>query len=127
MIVGIGTDIIEIRRIEEAIKRNPKFTNKCFTKEEQELFKDKNNSIQTIAGTFAAKEAVVKAMGTGFRGFGIQDIEILRDKKGKPYVNSYSNARLIFNELNIADVLISISHCRDYAVAYALAKRGGKL
>lgn len=122
MVIGIGTDIIEIKRIEDAIKMNPRFIKKCFTKKEQELFRMKKNNFQTIAGNFAAKEAVSKAIGTGFSRFELRDIEILRDEKGKPCVFVHHNAKEILDQLRISEILISISHCSEYAVAYALAK-----
>ncbi|WP_058486264.1 holo-ACP synthase [Defluviitalea phaphyphila] len=120
MIIGIGTDIIEIKRIEEAIKKNSRFIKKCFTEKERILFKEKKNKIQTIAATFAAKEAVAKALGTGFRNFEFYDIEILRDKKGKPLVFLYRNAKEILKKFKRPQVLVSISHCKDYAIAYAV-------
>ena len=84
MVIGIGTDIIEIKRIKEAVTKNPRFIEKCFTVNEQEFFNNKKNSFQSIAGTFAAKEAVSKALGTGFTIFELKDIEILRDKMESP-------------------------------------------
>lgn len=123
MIVGIGTDIIEINRVVEVLKKNPRFLEKYFTKKEQSLFQERGNRAQTIAGTFAAKEAVSKALGTGFRTFGLWDIEILRDEKGKPYVFVYGGAKHLLDELSISQILVTISHCKDYAVAYAVAQR----
>ena len=79
MIIGIGTDIIEIERIEIAVKRTKGFINKLFTENEINIFESRGFKSEVIAGNFAAKEAVSKALGTGFRGFGVKDIEILRD------------------------------------------------
>lgn len=121
MIIGIGTDIIEIRRIEQAVSRNH-FVTKFFTPKEIELFKKKNN-LHSIAGNFAAKEAVSKALGTGFRDFSPIDIEVLRDKKGEPYINLYKNAKMLAEKRNINNIYISISHCIEYATAYAVAER----
>lgn len=122
MVIGIGTDIIEIKRIKEAVTKNPRFIEKCFTVNEQEFFNNKKNSFQSIAGTFAAKEAVSKALGTGFTIFELKDIEILRDKNGKPYVYIYNKAKETSDKLNISKILVTISHSREYAVAYALAQ-----
>ncbi|NLJ88904.1 MAG: holo-ACP synthase [Epulopiscium sp.] len=122
MVIGIGTDIIEIKRIKEAVTKNPRFIEKCFTVNEQEFFNNKKNSFQSIAGTFAAKEAVSKALGTGFTIFELKDIEILRDKNGKPYVYLYNKAKETSDKLNISKILVTISHSREYAVAYALAQ-----
>ena len=80
MIIGIGTDIIEIERIETAVKRTKNFMNKMFTENEIKIFESRGFRSEVIAGNFAAKEAVSKAVGTGFRDFGVKDIEILRDE-----------------------------------------------
>ncbi len=118
MIFGIGTDIIEIERIEKAIARK-NFVNKYFTKHEIEIIGNYSNR---IAGNFAAKEAVSKALGTGFSGFFPIDIEILRDEKGKPIVVLNKNAKNIADKNNITKVHLTISHCQKYAVAYAIAE-----
>ena len=86
MIYGIGTDITEIKRIERATIRNKNFINKLFTKNEVEAWEKKNFNIEFIAGRFAAKEAISKALGTGIRGFNFKDIEIINNKLGKPEV-----------------------------------------
>ncbi|HOQ16861.1 MAG TPA: holo-ACP synthase [Defluviitaleaceae bacterium] len=122
MVIGIGTDIIEIKRIEEAVKKNSNFMKKCFTAREQELFESKKNNLHTIAGTFAAKEAVSKALGTGFAKFELKDIEIVRDEKGKPCVLLHNKAKEIMEQLMISEILLTISHSREYAIAYALAQ-----
>lgn len=118
MIVGIGTDIIEIERISEAIDNNQRFISKIFTENEIELFKSKAMKIETIAGNFAAKEAISKAIGTGFRGIGFKDLEILRDKNGKPVVNISDKAKKLINNEKVI-IHISISHNRSSAIAFA--------
>jgi holo-[acyl-carrier protein] synthase len=119
MIIGIGTDIIEIYRIEKAINRTNNFIKKLFTNNEIEYFTLKGFSSNTIAGNFAAKEAVSKALGTGFRGFGLKDIEILRDSLGKPIVHLSDK---IYELIDIADfnIYVSISHSKESAIAYAV-------
>ena len=87
MILGIGTDIIEIQRIQRTVERTPKFLEKIFTEREIELFKSKAMKYETIAGNFAVKEAISKAIGRGFRGFSFNDLEILRDEFGRPIAN----------------------------------------
>lgn len=119
MIIGIGTDIIEIDRINKAVHRTNKFIDKVFTYREKEYFKSKNFRAEIMAGNFAAKEAVSKALGTGFRGFGLLDIEILRDDKGKPIV-ILSNKIYKMLSLNNFNMHISISHSRENAIAYAV-------
>lgn len=119
MIVGIGTDIIEIDRVKRAVDRNPKFLEKMFTKREVEFLKSRNLKEETIAGSFAVKEAVSKALGTGIRGFAFNDIEVLRDSLGKPEVILSDK---VINYLNIKEVNIhaSISHNLDTAVAFVV-------
>lgn len=117
MIRGIGTDIIEIERVEKAMKIN-RFKNKVFTNLELNII-DKMG-ISTAAANFAGKEAVSKAFGTGIRGFSLLDIEILRDSLGKPYVTFYNGAKLLTNKFGITNVNISISHCKQYAVAFVI-------
>lgn len=118
MILGVGTDIIEIERISKAIKRTPKFLEKTFTRKELEFFESKSMKPETIAGNFAAKEAISKAIGTGFRGFTFRDLEILRDDIGKPKVNISDKVKKIINEEDII-FHISISHNKSSAIAFA--------
>lgn len=122
MIIGIGTDIIEISRIEKAIKQTESFTNKIFTEKEQDYFKCKNKKAETKAGLFAAKEAVSKALGTGFRGFSPRDIEVVPNEAGKPQVTLLNEAKKLGDTLGIIHMHITISHCKEYAVAYAVAE-----
>ncbi|MGL6173129.1 MAG: holo-ACP synthase [Cellulosilyticaceae bacterium] len=122
MIIGIGTDIIEISRVKQAIERNEKFKQKLFTEKEQSYFEKVNNRVESIAGNFAAKEAISKALGTGFRKFGMEDIEILRDGVGKPSVVLLGGAKVLGDQLGIESIMITISHCKEYAVAFAVAE-----
>ena len=118
MIIGIGTDIIEIDRIEKAINKNNGFLNKVFTANEINMFKERNMRAEVIAGNFAAKEAISKAIGTGFRGFSLIDIEVLRNELGKPIVYLSKNMDSIIDigyKLNV-----SISHNKTSAIAFAI-------
>ncbi len=116
MIIGLGTDIVEISRIKKAIERTSTFLEKVYTKKEIEYISKKKNPYPSYAGRFAAKEAISKAFGTGVRKFGLLDIEILNDDLGKPLV--YLSDELIkkYNgKLNL-----SISHSKEYATATAI-------
>lgn len=118
MIIGIGTDIIEINRIERAINSNKNFIKKVFTEKEIEMFNKRNMRSEVIAGNFAAKEAISKALGTGIKGFSLVDIEILRDELGKPIAHLSNAIEKIINKeyrLNI-----SISHNKTSAIAFAI-------
>lgn len=120
MIKGIGVDITETDRIREAVTRNDNFAAKAFCEEELKYMKGKKCMTQHAAGMFAAKEAVSKALGTGFRGFSLRDIEIRRDELGKPFVILHNLAREIAEGFGDYTVHLSISHGRDNAVAYAV-------
>lgn len=114
--LGIGNDIIEISRIENAVKKES-FVKKVFTEKEIEYIISRGERAETYAGKFSAKEAVSKALGTGVRGFSPNDIEILNNELGKPYV-IFKNSIADFNDKYFVD--ISISHCREYAAAAAI-------
>ncbi len=119
MIIGVGVDIIEIKRIEKACQKKS-FVEKAFSEAERQLYDlEKYNS---LAGNFAVKEAVSKAFGTGFRGFKMTDIEVLRNDDGMPYVKLNNQAEEIANKLGITKIFVSISHNRDNAVGYAIAE-----
>ena len=113
-IYGIGTDIIEISRIEKAINQTSLFKRKVYTEKEIEHIEKKKHPYVSYAGRFAAKEAVSKAFGTGVYGFSLSDIEILNDEMGKPYVTPYNTIKEKAKGLTIQ---ISISHSREYAVS----------
>lgn len=120
-ILGIGIDIVEIKRIEDALNKNKRFLDKLFTKEEIKYFESRNFKIETIAGNFAAKEAISKAMGTGIRNFNFIDIEVLRNELGKPIVKTYNNLNKICIDYNVLEIKVSISHSDNYAVSNAIA------
>ncbi len=113
-IYGIGTDIIEIERIKEAIHRTPSFKKKVYTEKEIEYIERKKNPYASYAGRFAAKEAVAKALGTGVRGFSFNDIEILNNELGKPVINFYNILKKKAEDMKMQ---ISISHSKEYAVS----------
>ncbi|PAB58750.1 holo-ACP synthase [Anaeromicrobium sediminis] len=122
MIKGIGIDIIEIYRIEEAIERNKRFIERIFTEKEIEYFQKVNYNTNTIAGNFAAKEAIMKVLGTGLRNFKLKDIEVVRNELGKPEAILHNNAKKIKEQLGISNIMISISHSKKYAVANAVGE-----
>ena len=114
MIVGIGTDLIEIARIEKACRKQA-FLSRIYTEEECRLA---GGSISRLAGNFAVKEAVSKALGTGFREFMPIDIEVLRNELGKPYVNLYGGAA----KRNVGIIHVTITNTKEYAQAFAVAE-----
>ncbi len=122
-IIGLGTDIVEIVRIGEMVKRHGElFLTRVYSSEEIRYCQLRKNAFQHFAGRWAAKESVMKALGTGFiRGVRWQDIEISVQKSGKPIVTLRGGAGDLAERLGIKQVLITISHCRAYATATAIA------
>ncbi|MEG0772770.1 holo-ACP synthase [Clostridium sp.] len=120
MIIGVGVDIIEIRRIKAALEKSNAFLQKVFTSSEIEYLKGRNLRPEYVAGRFAAKEAVSKALGTGFRGFEFKDIIIESTTLGKPIVVLKGKAKLIAKKEGEYNIHLSISHGEDNAIAYAV-------
>ena len=122
-VVGIGTDIIECLRIAQMIERHGElFLNRVYTPHEIEYCSARKAATQHYAGRFAAKEAILKALGTGWaRGISWKDIEVRNDEGGKPIVRLGGGAREVCAQLGIADMLVSISNCRTHASAFAMA------
>lgn len=118
MIIGVGVDIIEISRIQNACNKKS-FLHKIYTQREIDVF---DGRFKSLAGNFAVKEAVSKAFGTGIRGFDIKDIEVLRNDAGMPYVILYNNAKAIADKLGIKNIFVSISHNLDNAIGYAIVE-----
>ncbi|MDU2490330.1 MAG: holo-ACP synthase [Clostridium celatum] len=119
MILGIGTDIIEIERINRAIKNTPMFLEKIFTKRELDELNKSTLRVESVAGNFAVKEAVSKAVGTGMRGFSFNDIEVFRDELGKPIVEVSDKIKDIIKVDNYT-FNVSISHNRTCAIAFVV-------
>lgn len=118
MIIGIGTDLIEIDRVRKACEKEA-FLVRYFSKKEIELFQ---NDYTKMAGNFAVKEAVSKVLGTGFLNFSPYDIEVLRDTLGKPYVNLYKNALDRSKQLYIKNLLVTISNTKEHVIAVAIGE-----
>ena len=124
----IGTDIIEIGRIEQTIERFPRFKNRVFTEEEIAYCEKGKHCAQHYAARFAAKESVMKALGIeGKHGITFRDIEIVVDPTGKPGVRLHRQARSLGKQLGMTELRISLSHCRSYALATALLVRREKI
>ena len=122
-ILGIGTDIVECLRIRRMIERHgEQFLTRVFTERELRYCQRSKHSTEHFAGRWAAKEAVLKCLGTGWsKGLCWTDIEVANDTAGKPAVTLRAATAEHARAIGIRDVMVSISHCRAYAVAYALA------
>ena len=122
-VLGIGTDIIECARIGTMIEKHGEtFLERVFTAQEIDYCSGRKAAEQHYAGRWAAKEAVLKALGTGW-AHGIQwtDVEVVNLQGGKPTIVLDGKALSIAQQLGIATMLITLSHCRSHAIAYATA------
>jgi holo-[acyl-carrier protein] synthase len=114
----VGVDIIEIKRIEKAVSRwGNVFLNRVYTDSELQLYGNKPSS---LAARFSGKEAVIKALGSNRVAY--RDIEIIPDDSGKPHVNLYGKAGKRAKDIGVQNLAVSLSHCRDYAVACAVSE-----
>ena len=122
-VFGIGTDIVECDRIATMIDKHDKlFIDRVYTPTEIEYCSGRKSSVQHFAGRWAAKEAILKSLGTGWaKGISWTDIEVVNEMGGRPKVRIGGGAREICEQKGITDVLISISHTESYATAYATA------
>ena len=127
-ILGIGTDITECLRIARMIERHGElFVNRVYTPDEIKYCQSRKQATQHFTGRWAAKEAILKALGTGWRrGITWCDIEVRNEPGGRPVVAVRGGAKEVVEQLGIAEILVSISHCRSYATATAIAVGKGK-
>ncbi len=116
----IGIDIIEIGRIQEAAGRwGDRFLHRVYTESELKLCRKKPSR---LAGRFAGKEAVMKALGTGVRGISWREIEILAEPSGKPLVRLYGKAKARADSLGLDEMAISLSDSKEYAIAFVVTE-----
>jgi len=118
LITGIGVDLIEIDRISKACEKEG-FLSRSFTEDEIKMIDGK---WQRAAGNFALKEAVAKMFGTGFRQISLKEIEVLRDKLGKPYVNLYGRAYDLAKKQGVTKIHVSITNTKEYANAFVIGE-----
>lgn len=124
MIVGIGCDIIEIERIARAIK-SESFIRRVFTAEEAAYCQRRGQqAAASFAARFAAKEAVLKALGTGLREGSLQEIAVDNDGQGKPLVQLSGHFAMLAKQLGVKNIQISLSHSRELATAYVIMEDG---
>jgi holo-[acyl-carrier protein] synthase len=121
--IGIGTDITECLRIARMIeKHGDLFINRVYTPAEIAYCQNRRTATEHYTGRWCAKEAILKALGTGWvRGITWRDMEILNEPGGRPVVHLRDGTLEAAERLGITEVLITISHCRTHAVAYAVA------
>jgi holo-[acyl-carrier protein] synthase len=123
MIVGVGIDIVDVKRIARNIEK-PGFINHAFTPNEIEYCKQKAFSAEHYAARFAAKEAFFKAIGTGVIGdLDFRQVEITNDANGKPNLKLKDAALLIAEKLEIKNIHTSLSHEKDFATAIVILEK----
>lgn len=123
MILGLGTDICEVARIEAALSRRATLARRILTGDEYSLFERSSEPARFLAKRFAAKEAAVKALGTGIgRGVGWQHVEITKDNLGRPLLNFCDTAAEIASSRGIKHWHLSYSDERHYVVATVIAE-----
>jgi holo-[acyl-carrier protein] synthase len=121
MIVGIGTDIISVARIERVIERNSEFVHKVFSASEIAYCDARAAKAQSYAARFAAKEAVMKALGTGWaEGVNWLDIQVVMNEAGKPSLNLSGKALALSESMQVDRLHLSLSHEKEQAVAFVI-------
>lgn len=120
--VGLGVDLVEIDRMRQVLGRTPRFPERVFTKGEREYCEERPDPATHYAARFAAKEAAVKALGTGFSdGIGFTDVEVSNNPKGRPILTLHGRALDKAEEMGVTDMPLSISHTDNDAVACVIA------
>ena len=124
MIYGIGTDIIEVERIGRAMERNSHFGEKIFTSGEIAYSEPMKNKYQHYAARFSAKEAFLKAIGTGWRfGITFADIDVYHDELGKPLIRLTGKAEELIRQEGITRMHVSLSHVKEMACAIVVLEK----
>ena len=114
----LGNDIIEIERIRQAIERSSSFVERVYTPHEIDYCESRNKGrYESFAGIYAAKEAFIKALGTGMRHGSWQDIEIYHDEFGAPLIRLQDTFKNIYETSGYTNIHVSISHCKEYAMS----------
>lgn len=124
MVVGLGVDIVEVERIRKALEDQPAMIRRVFTGSEAKYCTGRKNPYQHFAGRFAAKEAALKALGTGWsEGIRWRDVEISSEPSGKPLLHFHGRAHEVFDSLDASTIFLTITHARAYAVAVVVLDR----
>lgn len=124
MIIGLGIDIVEIHRISAALQDTQGMKQKVFTAQEISFCSKRKHEFQHFGGRFAAKEAALKSLGTGWsQGISWQDVEITSDDSGKPILNFHGVAAKFFKSSGAQNAWLSITHSPKYAVAVVVLEK----
>ena len=123
-IVGIGIDIIEVKRIHEALIKHPRIALKLFTENEMKSCQMRANQYEELSGRYAAKEALLKAIGIGWRqGVKFNEIEIKSEPSGKPYIEAAGRVAELVNKLGAKKIFLTITHTEEQAIAEVILTR----
>ncbi len=122
-IIAHGIDLVDFPRIADMVERHgDRFVNRVFTDAEQAYARSNRNTIEKYAGRFAAKEAILKLLGTGWRGkIAWTDIEVTNNEAGRPEVTLFGEVKVIAERMGIRQISISITHTANFAIASAVA------
>jgi holo-[acyl-carrier protein] synthase len=124
LVFGIGTDIIEVERIKKQLENNSGLREKLFTSHEIAYCENKKNKAQHYAARFAAKEAFLKAIGTGWReGLKFNEIEVTNDKMGKPMIVLSGKTKDFVDQINITNIQVSLTHIKDVVNAIVIIEK----
>lgn len=117
---SVGLDLIEIKRVQKAMERS-RFCKEILGGEEYRQLESRGFPPQSVAASFSAKEAFSKAIGTGVRGFSLAEVELLRQKDGKPYLLLHQRAKAAAEKAGFEAFSVSVTHTKEYAAAVVLA------
>lgn len=124
MIAGIGTDMIEVERVEQKISKDNGFRELVFSPGEIKYCESKTNKFEHYAARFAAKEAFFKALGTGWlNGTAFNEIEIVHDDKGKPVIALLGETKILIDAMNFTHIAVSITHLKQIASAVVIIEK----
>lgn len=124
MIIGIGTDIVDVARVQRLIEKSPAFIEKVFCAKEIAYCQERASSAESFAARFAAKEALMKALGTGWaEQISFKEICVFSDEKGKPGIELSGATKAYADKLGVRNVHLSLSHERTMALAFVILER----
>jgi holo-[acyl-carrier protein] synthase len=126
-IVGVGTDLVEVARFRTAMDRTASLADRLFSAGEREYASDQNDPAKSLAARFAAKEAVMKALGVGLGDIDFRDVEVVRRESGEPALEVRGKARDLATERGVTEWLVSLSHTDSTAIAFVIAVKAGPM
>lgn len=125
-VVGIGLDLVEVARLERVVRRRgDRFLRRVFTDGELAYCAEGKDKFLRLAARFAAKEAVLKALGTGLRQARWREVEVVREASGRPFVRLHGASAALRDRLGVSDILLTMTHTATTAAAQAVALRRG--